>query len=279
VRHRAPASPDVEAVVDHYAEWMRSWAAADKTITARTTLMRSRVAEWGLDGFTAGNVQEFLARPTPKGDKRSKWTTATYHAHLKSICEFLAASGHIIASPMEDVRGAKRPKSSPRPLGEDEVACVLAVAQGRTRDWIVLTLVTGLRAHEIAQVRGEDVTPRGIFVHGKGDVKTVLPTHPDIAAMATRYPRQGWWFPSPYGGHIKAETVSATVSRLFTDLGIEGSIHRVRHNYGTRLLRNGENIRRVQRLMRHATLETTALYTAVDEDELREAIYRLPSSA
>jgi len=261
-------------LVDQYAQWMRSWGAAEKTIAARTTLARARLDAWGLDGLTPGNIQTFLGRPG-----LSRWTRSTYHAHLKSLCEFLVAGGWLDASPMDDVRKARRPKSSPRPLGEDQLAQVLAVATGRNRDWILLALDAGLRAHEIAKIRGEDVTPQGIFVHGKGDVEAVLPTHPDIAAMATRYPRQGFWFPSPYGGHIKAETVSHAVSGLFSEFGITGSIHRVRHNYGTRLLRNGENIRRVQKLMRHATLETTALYTAVDEDELREAIYRLPSSA
>ena len=263
-----------EQLVDQYAAWMRSWGAADKTIQARTIMARGRLTAWNLEGFTPEHIQAFLGRP-----RLSKWTRSTYHSHLKSFCEFLVAGGWLNTSPMEDVRKSRRPRSTPRPLAEHELALVLSTATGRNRDWILLALDAGLRAHEIAKICGEDVTPEGIFVNGKGDVEAVLPTHPDIGAMATRYPRQGYWFPSPYGGHIKAETVSHAVSALFTSLGIKGSIHRVRHNYGTRLLRNGENIRRVQKLMRHATLETTALYTAVDEDELREAIYRLPSSA
>jgi integrase/recombinase XerD len=265
-------------VVEQYAQWMQSWAAADKTIAARTTLAHSLLSEYGL-ALTADDIQEYLARPKPNGQQRSRWTIATYHAHLRSFCEYLVAAGHRTESPMAEVRKARRPKSLPRPLSEAELALVLATATGRNRDWIVLALDAGLRAHEIAKLAGGDVTPAGIFVRGKGGVEAVLPDHPDIRAMATRYPATGYWFPSPYGGHIKAETVSATISVLFTSLGIAGSIHRVRHNYGTRLLRAGVNIRRVQKLMRHANLETTALYTAVDEDELREAINLLPSSA
>lgn len=265
-------------LVEQYAQWMRSWAAADKTISARTRVAHSLLTEFGL-GFTAQDIQTYLARPKPNGEDRSRWTVATYHAHLRSFCEYLVAAGHRDESPMTDVRKARRPKSLPRPLSEAELALVLATATGRNRDWIVLALDAGLRAHEIAKVRGEDVTQQGIFVCGKDEVEAVLPDHPDIRAMAARYPSTGYWFPSPYGGHIKSETVSATISVLFTSLGINGSIHRVRHNYGTRLLRAGVNIRRVQKLMRHANLETTALYTAVDEDELREAINLLPSSA
>jgi len=64
-------------------------------------------------------------------------------------------------------------------------------------------------------------------------------------------------------------------SRLFAANGIEGSIHRCRHTYATQLLRAGVNIRVVQELMRHASLTPTQIYTAVDEDERRDAITRL----
>jgi site-specific recombinase XerD len=147
------------------------------------------------------------------------------------------------------------------------------------RDWIVLALLAGLRVHEIAKIRGEDVSRDGIYVKGKGGVEAVLPIHPDLWAMAQRYPRRGWWFPSHMGGHVEGDTISAHVSALFGPLGIDGSTHRLRHVYGTRLLRSGVHVRRVQRLMRHGSLETTALYTAVDEDELQAAINLLPSTS
>jgi len=264
-------------LVQDYAQWMRSWGASEKTISARATLARARLEEWGLDGFTAANIQEWMGRDREK--PWSRWTRSTYHAHLKSFCEYLVAGEYIAESPMEDVRKARRPHSLPRPLSEEDVARVLEAAAGRTRDWVVLALDSGLRAHEVAKLRGEDVTMQGLYVRGKDDKPTVLPTHPDIWAMTVRYPRVGYWFTSPYGGHVHAETISATVSRLFSSLGIEGSIHRCRHTYATRLLRAGVNIRQVQTLMRHSNLETTALYTAVDEDELRDAINMLPSSA
>lgn len=67
---------------------------------------------------------------------------------------------------------------------------------------------------------------------------------------------------------------------LFREVGIPtGSIYLARHSYATTLLRSGTNIRVVQRLLRHSDLSTTAIYTAVDEDEMRAAVNRLGGDA
>lgn len=267
-------NPELERVIDDYATWLRSWGAAKTTVHARTTLARSRIAEWGLAGFTPENVTAFLARP----ELKSAWSRSTYHTHLTDLCAWLYGAGHIAADPMPDVRTPQRGSKTPRPLSEPEVARVLEAAKGRTRDWIMLALLAGLRASEVARMHGHDVTPDGIYVRGKGGSVVTLPCHDDLWAMAQRYPRDGYWFPGTDDGHIRPQRISLTVGRLFDSLDIDGSIHRCRHVYGTRLLRLPQmHIRTVQKLMRHANLDTTANYTAVDEDEMRSAINMLPS--
>lgn len=265
-----------DQILNEYEAWMRSWGASERTIKARLTMARSRIKAWGLDGFTAENVQAYLARRRVMADgterEMSQWTRTTYHAHLTDICAWLVATGRLAESPMPEVRKGKRPKGIPRPLTEREVERVLDVVTGEVRDWILLALLAGLRASEIAKVRGEDVTADGFYVLGKGNKPEVLPCHDDLWEMAQRYPRQGYWFPGRDEGHIFGQHVSQVVGRVFKAMGIEGSIHRARHTYGTRLMRTGTNIRTVQKLLRHANLDTTALYTAVDEDELRAAI-------
>lgn len=269
-------TPELTAVADEYERFLHLCRHAEPTVKVRVNLARSRLAEWGLTGFTSDGIFEWLGRPG-----LSDWTRATYYANLKDLCSFLVAAGHLDASPMEDglLHKPKRPRSLPRPLTAEQLGRVLAAAEGRVRDWVVLALLAGLRVHEIAKLRGEDVSPDGIFVKGKGGVEAVLPCHSDLWAMAQRYPRRGWWFPSPAGGHLEPDTITAHVSLLFRQLGIAGSIHRLRHTYATGLLRSGVNVRVVQQLMRHGSLETTALYTAVDEEEKRAAIDLLPTTA
>lgn len=263
-----------EHVIAGYETYLRAWNASERTIGARVGLARSRLRAWGgVSGFTTTNVEAFLARDA-KGQPRSKWTAATYFNHLNDFCRYLVASGELTEHPMEALKRAKPPKRRPRPLTEAEIARVLASAQGEVRDWIVLALLTGLRAFEIAKLRGEHFTDEGLEVIGKGDVEAVLPIHPEVATMAGRYPTSGYWFPSS-DGHVDSAQISLRVGRLFASLGIDGSIHRCRHSYATRLLRAGANIRVVQRLMRHGSLETTAGYLAVMGDEEREAILLL----
>lgn len=255
-------------VIRQYESWMRSWGASEETVRARRVIAESRLRDWGIDGFTVTNIQTWLGRP-----ELARWSRTTYHAHLADFCAWMTAAGHLAENPMGEIRKPGRPRSLPRPLSESEVARVLVAATGRQRHWIMLALLAGLRAHEIAKLRGEDVTPDGIYIEGKGGVRSSIPTHPDLWAIATTYPREGYWFPSAKtGGAISPAAVSNGTGKFFRSLGISGSIHRCRHVYGTRLLRAGVNIRTVQKLMRHANLDTTAAYTAVDEDELRAAI-------
>jgi integrase len=252
---------------------MRSWGASTNTIRARRVFAMRCFEEWG------GVPSVTKIQATMNHPEWSDWTRSTYHTHLKNLCEWLLQAGYLRSDPMAEIRSPSRPHSEPRPLSEAELARVLEVAEGRVRDWIDLALLAGLRVHEIAKIRGEDVTEEGLYVHGKGGKRTTLPIHPDLWEMAQRYPRTGYWFPSPQGGHLQANRVSDVVSKLFDELGIEGSIHRCRHSHATRLLRAGVNLRVVQKLMRHSSIQTTAGYTAVDEAEMTAAVRLLPGGS
>ena len=70
--------------------------------------------------------------------------------------------------------------------------------------------------------------------------------------------------------------LSCRVTEHFRDHGVtEGSFHRCRHTFATRLLQAGVNLRVVQTLMRHDSLSTTAAYLGVLEDERSAAVQLL----
>lgn len=265
--------------LDHYERWLRGHTSANTT--RQRVRMAFRVLErWPDPGqATASEITEWLGDMGRGREKPlSRWTRATYHSDVRSFFKWLAAADHIHADPTGEVlfSGArpKPRKGVPKPLSATEEATALASAHGNVEAWLLLALRAGLRASEIASFRGEFIAEDHILVVGKGEKEAALPTHPDLWQLAQRYPRVGYWFPSPqHDGHVSGNSVTILVGRHFRAVGItKGSIHRARHSYATSLLRRGANMRQVQTLMRHSSPATTAIYTAVDEDELRAAI-------
>lgn len=267
----------LEDLLARYENWMRANGWTERTVDVRRHMAERILFQWpDPTGITPADLMDWLGNlGSKRGRIPSQWTRATYHGHVRAFFRWLKADGIIESDPTasELFRRPKSPSGHPKPLTKSEESRALMAARGNVRAWLLLALRQGLRAHEIAKIRGEDVQEDMIYVRGKGGKEAHLPTHPDIWALAQRYPRRGWWFPSPaHDGHISGNAVTILVGRLFRQLQIDGSIHRARHSYGTTLLRAGANMRVVQTLMRHSSPATTALYTAVDEDELRAAI-------
>lgn len=253
-----------------YAAWMRSWGAAESTIAKRIVVAQVVAGLFPCPAQVApDDLGGFLANPA-----YSPWTRSTYFNHMRSLFGWLAETERIPEDPSLRLRRPRAPGAKPRPLAAQEATNALRIASGDRRTWLLLGMFAGLRAHETAKLRGEDVSERALYVRGKGGKDSMLPTHPLIWQVAQVYPRTGYWFPSRKVGrdHVCSQTVSTYITRLFSELGIEGSYHRCRHMYGTNLLRSGVNLRIVQDLMRHSSLATTAAYLGVDEDERQAAI-------
>lgn len=256
-------------LLSDFTQWLQSWNASPATVEKRVSVVRTALTLWGDPRqVTPTQIAAWLASPS-----FSPWTRVTYFGHLRSFFGWATKAGHLPADPMADMRTPKAPKGLPRPLAPDEVAAVLAAATGDLRAWLLLGLLAGLRVHEAAKLRGEDVSAASLYVRGKGGKDAMLPTHPALWVLAADYPRAGWWFPRPNAeGHVSGKSVTNSTTRLFRRLGIDGSHHRCRHSFGTNLLRGGANLRVVQTLMRHESLATTEIYTRVDDDERARAI-------
>ncbi|MGN6245092.1 MAG: tyrosine-type recombinase/integrase [Motilibacteraceae bacterium] len=149
----------------------------------------------------------------------------------------------------------------------------------QTRAYVVLACYAGLRVHEVAKVRGEDVMGDVLRVQGKGGSDATVPMHPAIAALARSMPETGWWFPSPSrSGPVSRVSVGQAIARAMKRAGVSGTPHACRHFYGTQVLSaSGGNLRVAQRAMRHADVRSTAIYTQVVDDDLRRAVAGIPA--
>ena len=157
---------------------------------------------------------------------------------------------------------------------------------------LLLTLrYSGLRAGELVNLRTEevDLEARRISLVGKGRKPRVVPIPHLLADVLREYldelrpksPKSAYLFANPMGnrslrGRYGPRALHNLVVEAGTSAGVAGRhfAHRWRHTYATSLVRRGEDIHVVQRLMGHSNIATTSRYLHLSDADLLEAIDR-----
>lgn len=248
-----------------------------RTIDERIRVVNNICDETGvcprdLDVLT---ITQWLAtRPNPV----TRWS---YYTCIKAFFRWLSLTGRISSNPLDFIPAPKRPKYYPRPLSPIHLRTVLSgKLRRKTRVMIMLAAYAGLRVHEIAKIHGGrdyDRITNQLTVLGKGRQLALIPIHRALVPLLDQMPDNTWWFPSPdNSGPIKPASVSATIKRAFAKHGITMTAHQLRHTYGTELLAAGVDLRVVQELMRHESIQSTSLYTQVPDSQLELSINQLP---
>lgn len=273
-------SPELADVLAAWRLWQQAGNLSERTITNRAATIGKLLAFTGCEPLELrpAAIISYLTRPGI-----NETTRATYHASIRSYCQWLTRTGQRPDDPTLATPTPKRPKGVPRPIDQQRVADMLATVTGRRAHkqraemMILLAAYQGLRVHEIAKIRGEDLSldSMTLFVIGKGNKPAMLPLHETVAEAARHFPRTGYLFPSYVhpGQPIVPRAVSQTLRRAMAAAGFRGKPHQLRHTYGTALVRNGVDLRTAQTLLRHESLATTAIYVEVS-DKTRSAAIR-----
>lgn len=263
--------------LEQWEVYMRAANRSDRTIGETLALIGrlERFTGKTFETVTPLDVSRFLGRTGLKPASR-----ASYYGSLASFYRWWAEHGGINITAR--LPRPKAPRGAPRPISSRQLSDLLAIRMHkRTRVMILLGALAGLRVHEIARVRGEDVDllARTIRVTGKGGVTATLPLHPLLVEAARTMPGRGWWFPGNArrpGEPITSPAVSLIIKNAMDRAGIPGGVaHRLRHWYGSTLVGDGADLRTAQTLLRHANLNTTAIYVQVSDPNRVEAINRL----
>lgn len=146
----------------------------------------------------------------------------------------------------------------------------------------------GLRSFEIAQIELKDISGNKIIVHGKGRVirNVYLPSFSLKALkrwLHIRGSRKGAVFSALTKSHrlleqgISVRTVGDIIETRCKNVGmVRFTPHDLRRSFATNLLASGVDVFIVQRLMRHANINTTRIYDMRGEDSKMAAIEMLP---
>lgn len=157
---------------------------------------------------------------------------------------------------------------------------------------IVATLrYAGLRNAELIGLKVDDIDPvdRRIRVVGKGDKERLVPIPPTLGRILQDYvddirPDLGgseYFFINPnayadgrWAGRFSSRSLDDLVRALSQGCGVPGRHHphRWRHTYATSLLRGGVDLHTVQRLLGHASINTTIRYLHMVDDDLRDKV-------
>jgi integrase/recombinase XerD len=239
---------------------------------------------------TDGDLEAYVShlRRTKKADTSVSRAVSS----LRGWFGFLLDEHQIANDPTLRLKSAKRARSLPRPLPEDDVLRLLDGIDTREplglRDKALLELLygTGARVSEAVgiQLQDLDFDEELIKVTGKGSKERLVPMGGVLRKALGAYLTPGGRsslvsdkktsrvFLNAKGTALSRQGVDLIVHRHALVAGIDHdriSAHVFRHSCATHMLAHGADIRVVQELLGHASISTTQLYTAVSVTSLQ----------
>lgn len=258
-----------KAELEPFTEWLVASGRPASTIYLRTYHIRRFWSECDIAPYavTLGDLIGHLSTSTWSANTRR-----SVRSSLRAFYHWAYLTQRMPADPSSLIPTVSAPAGKPRPASDAAVNAGLVTADPRVRLMVRIGAHVGLRCCEIAKVHTADVFQDligySIRVVGKGNKTRIVPLANELAEEILSHPA-GYLFPGQVDGHLSAAYVSKLISRALPK-GI--TAHPLRHRFASRAFRgSGYNLRAVQELLGHASISTTQIYTAVDDDDLRKA--------
>ena len=180
----------------------------------------------------------------------------------------------------ERIPYARTSRKLPVVLSADEVVRFLEVVPSlRTRAALTTAYAAGLRASEAASIKIADIDSSRMVIRveqGKGGRDRYVMLSPQLLGILRSYWRLArpahWLFPGRDREHPINPTVLHAACRsacAACGLSKRVTVHTLRHSFATHLLENGTDVRIIQALLGHRSLNTTARYTQVATSTIR----------
>ena len=211
---------------------------------------------------------------------------------VKQLYGFLQLQNRRSDNPAQHLRAPRQGRALPPLIGEAQIDALLAAPDTETifglRDKAVLETLyaTGLRVSEAAQMQLQDLDlQRGVVtVIGKGNKQRIVPLGAEAMHWLERYLETArgellkhtpcdFVFVGQKRSGISRQLVWQMVKRYAAEAGIsELSPHGLRHAFATHLVNHGADLRSVQMMLGHASLNTTQIYTHVANERLKQLV-------
>lgn len=236
----------------------------------------------------------------PNSDSTTYGLTAASRARkvaaIRSFYKYLTNKAKLITeNPMQNLESPRQKKVLPRYLALDESVDLLDSVDGKnaTRDYCILTLFLncGLRISELVNLNVTDVRENQLRVLGKGNKERILFLN-DACQSAiddwlvdrntlTLVDKNPLFVTLQNRKRISTAAVHKLVKKHIAAAGLDStqySAHKLRHTAATLMLQNGVDVRTLQEVLGHDHLNTTQIYTHIDNEDLRTAARANPLS-
>ena len=216
---------------------------------------------------------------------------------IRGFFKYLEKKARLIEdNPAAELELPKKKKSMVRYLSLDESLTLLSSIEGRNRvrDYCIVTLFLncGLRVSELVGINIRDFHEDVLRVTGKGNKERIVYLNDACMAAVEGYRKlrdqitdvspadKGAFFLSSRKKRISTETVKWLVKKYCGNAGLDPkiSVHKLRHTSATLMYRNGVDVKVLQEILGHKHLNTTEIYTHIDNEDMRVAARANPLS-
>ncbi|MBM3231804.1 hypothetical protein FJZ21_00285 [Candidatus Pacearchaeota archaeon] len=184
----------------------------------------------------------------------------------------------ILKKEVGEIKMPKKDKKLPEVLTRDEVSKLLKSAETRKSRLIISLLYSsGLRVSELVNLKPQDLNfaeNTGWVRGGKGSKDRMFTVSPGLANELHEYlkKRNGAKYLFSQDEPLTTRNVQKIVKHLRHRADIQKKItpHTLRHSFATHLLESGTDIRMIQALLGHSSLNTTQLYTHISSEQIKK---------
>ncbi len=247
------------------------------------------------ESMTMNQIQEFLNHINETG--LNQRTQARILSGVRGFFKYLMIEEVIDNDPTELIEGPKIGRKLPEVLTIEEIDRIeasidLSKPEGqRNKTMIEMLYSCGLRVSELVNLRLTDLFIEQGFVKvlGKGNKERLVPIGEKAIKELKSYmsdrnsvtstinrDSENIIFLNRRGSKLTREMVFTIIKKHAKLAGIKKSIspHTFRHSFATHLVEGGADLRAVQEMLGHESIQTTEIYTHLDKEYLRDTILR-----
>ena len=198
---------------------------------------------------------------------------------LRGFYNYLASKKIVSNNVFLLVSGLKKDKKLPRYFEYNELEELFKIPDLNTplgqRDRLILEMLyaTGVRVGELVNIKVSDIdlSRKTIIILGKGNKEREVTYGDYCEEILKLYLRDGY----NNGGVLTERGVRYILNQIIDKTSLTKSIspHVLRHSFATHLLNEGCDLLTVQKLLGHASISATQIYTHVSTDRLKSVYY------